>query len=398
MVSPVRIALCFGTYPPQHNGGADYVANLARALVAEGVEVLVLTSPSDGAPEQEEELPGLRVARIVEDWRTLSRKGRRSIKRANRVLAAEGVQVVHVFFPDSVVQGRYQLPAALGLGRIPLVSTFWNLGLGSRSPAAVRLESLALIARSRVLTSHDPAYLRLLERLSLGRRPVLWLPAGSNIPVNGRPSDPREQLSAKVGLDPRGRYLAYFGQLDATRGVEDLFVALADVREREDVRLLMVGSAGRPERYREGGTAAWADFNRVRSLPKELGVEEAVVWTDYLPGADVAALLGGADCCVFPYRKNSVGRSALAAALQLGVPTVLAGTPDSIAPLRPGRHVLLVPPGRPDELAAALSRLVADADERKRLADGALQAARLFAWPRIAAAARGAYTRALQLA
>jgi glycosyltransferase involved in cell wall biosynthesis len=396
MTSAVRIALCFGTYPPEHNGGSDYVANLARALAAEGLQVLVLTSPSDGAAEQEEELPGVRVARIVEDWRALTRKGRRSFRRANRLLAAEGVQVVHVFFPDSVFQGRYQVAAALGLGRVPLVSTFWNLGLGSRSPTAVRLESLALLARSRVLTSHDPAYLRLLERLSLGRRPVLWLPAGSNIPLNERPSEPREQLSLKAGLDPHARYLAYFGQLDATRGVEDLFVALAEVREREDVRLLMVGSAGRPERYRDGGAETWAEFHRLRSLPKKLGVEEAVVWTDYLPGQDVAALLGGADCCVLPYRKNSVGRSALAAALELGLPTVLAGTPETVKPLLPGRHVLLVPPRRPDELAVALTRLVADADERQRLADGALQAARLFAWPRIAAAARGAYTRALQ--
>jgi glycosyltransferase involved in cell wall biosynthesis len=390
------VALCFGTYPPEHNGGSDFVANLARSLVAEGLEVLVITSPSDGAPELEEEQPGLRVARIVEDWRSTTPGGRSALRLANRRIAAEGSQVVHVFFPDSVLQGRYQLPAALGLGRVPLVSTFWNLGLGPRSTAGVRLESLALLTRSRVLTSHDPSYLRLLERLSRRRRPVLWLPAGSNIRVKRQPSASREERAARAGLDPSARYLAYFGQLDATRGVEDLFIALAGARAQRDVRLLMIGSAGRPERYRAGGAATWAEFRRLQALPKELGVEDAVVWTDYLPEDGVATMLAAADCCVLPYRRNSVGRSALAAALELGLPTVLGGSPEAVAPLKPGRHVLVVPPGRPVELAAAFTRLVDDGEERARLAEGARQAARLFAWPRIAAAARGAYVRALR--
>ena len=74
--SLARVALCFGTYPPEHNGGSDFLANLGRALVDEGLEVLVLTSPSHGAPEQEEVQSGLRVARVVEDWRALTAAGR----------------------------------------------------------------------------------------------------------------------------------------------------------------------------------------------------------------------------------------------------------------------------------------------------------------------------------
>jgi glycosyltransferase involved in cell wall biosynthesis len=395
MTALARVAMCFGTYPPEHNGGSDFVANLARELVAEGIEVLVLTSPNSEAPETEEEQPGLHVARVIGDWRALTTTGRRSLRNANRLLAAEDVQVLHIFFPDSVFQGRYQLPAALGLGRVPVVSTFWNLGLGPRSPAGVRVQSLALLARSRVVTSHDPFYLRLLERLSSRRRPVLWLPAGSNIPVDGDPDTRGDQLRTHAGLDPRAFYLAYFGQLDPTRGIEDLFAALAQLRKEGDFRLLMIGSAGRPERYFDGSRETWAEFRRIRSLPESLGIDEAVEWTDYLPGKDVAALLRASDCCVLPYRRNSIGRSALASALENGVPVVLAGTREGVAPLEPGRDVLLVPPGRPDELAAAVARLAGDAEERRRLAAGALKAARIFAWPRIAAAAVEAYRKAI---
>jgi glycosyltransferase involved in cell wall biosynthesis len=246
-----------------------------------------------------------------------------------------------------------------------------------------------------VLTSHDPFYLRLLERLSLWKRPVLWLPAGSNIPVDGQRDDPRRGRPTRTGRDQEAIRLAYFGQLDSTRGIEDLFAALARLREGGDFRLLMIGSAGRPERYRDSDGQAWTEFRRLRSLPASLGIEDAVEWTEYLPAEDVAARLRAVDLCVLPYRRNSIGRSALVSALEQGVPVVLAGTPEGVAPLEPGRDVLLVPPGRPEELADAVGRLADDAEERGRLAAGGLKAARIFAWPRIAAAAVQAYRRAI---
>ena len=126
-----------------------------------------------------------------------------------------------------------------------------------------------------------------------------------------------------------------------------------------------------------------------------LGIAEQVEWTDYLSDGEVSQQLADLDLCVLPYRRNSLGRSALAAALAAGTPVVLAGRADRVAPLVPGRDVALVTPDDATGLAAMLARLIDDADERQRLADAARRAAQQFAWSRIAEDALSHYEEAL---
>lgn len=378
----MRVALCFGSYPPERNGGSDFVARLAAALAEHGVEVHVLTS-GDGSVERDGPVV---VHRAIRDWRL--RGGDR--RRFRGVVAEIAPDVMHVLFPDSVLQERFQLPVATPRG-IPLVTTWWNLALGRRSPPALRALSAALMLRSRVLTSHEPRALGVLRQIA-ARRPAEWLPVGNNLEAN-EPLPGREDARAAVGLGP-GDWLGYFGQLDPTRGVEDLFEALALLRRTRDVRLLMIGSAGRPERYRDQATSS--DYlDTVLALPARLGLaEEAVCWTDYLPDREVMLHLRAVDLCVLPYRRNSIGRSALAAALAAGAPTILAGSPSGIEPLADRKHVALVPPADPQRLAATVEALLADTDERARLAEAASGAADFFSWPSIAGRAAEIYARA----
>jgi glycosyltransferase involved in cell wall biosynthesis len=234
-----------------------------------------------------------------------------------------------------------------------------------------------------VVSSHDPTYLAALRRITLGRKPVRWLPVGSNF--------------AEAGIRRRRDgppTLGFFGQLDFTRGIDTLFHAFARLG-RDDVRLVMVGSAGRPERY-ANDPAALAEFERLRALPEKLGIADAVEWTGFVPDAELPDALADLDLCVLPYRRNSIGRSALAAALGAGVPVVLGGRAEGIAPLRDGDHVALVPPDDAETLSRTIGRLLDDDAERGRLAEGALRGARYFAWSDIAAAALDLYREALR--
>ena len=374
----LRVAVCFGSFPPQRNGGSDFVARFSSELAATGATVHVLTS-SSAAPERETFCDGVTVHRIVDNWHL--RGGHASLRRMRAVIEDEDVDVVHVLFPDSEVQGAYQLPALVGRGRIPLVTTFWNLGLGRRSPAPLRLESLALLARSAVLSSHDPLYLAALRRITLGVKPVHWLPVGSNF----------EHAGSRTRRDDR-IVLGFFGKLDFTRGVDTLFEAIAQL-DRPGVRLIMLGSAGQPERYATDPRTL-AEFERLRALPERLGIADAVSWTDFLSDESVPDALADLDICVLPYRRNSLGRSALAAALAAGVPVVLGGSPEGVAPLRDGEHIALVPPDDPKALAQTIRTLVDDPDARAMLSAGARRAASHFAWPEIARHALELYREA----
>jgi glycosyltransferase involved in cell wall biosynthesis len=341
-------------------------------------------------PEREQVSDHVTVFRIVDDW-TIRGRGRCALARVNRVIIQEQAEIIHVFFPDSVVQSRYQLPFLIGAGQVPLVTTFWALGLGRRSPLSVRLESLMLLARSRVLSSHDPTYLRMLKRVA-ARRPVAWLPVGNNLKF-GQREDPMK-IRGRYGITGSSPLLAYFGQLDETRGIEELMQALALIRPRTDARLVMVGSAGRPKRYAQYASSQEA-YKRYLRLPERLGVADAVTWTEYLPDAEAAGLIQSADLCVLPYRRNSLGRSALATALELEVPVVLAGSDAAIKPLCAEKHVAQVPSGDAETLASTLVDLLHDDARRERLRSGAREAAALFAWPRIAGLALDMYARVL---
>ena len=200
------------------------------------------------------------------------------------------------------------------------------------------------------------------------------------------------QARRALGLEEGPIWLGFFGQLDPTRGVEDLFAALPLVRRQHDVRLVMIGSAGRPERY-DADVRSAQYFRAVRALPGTLGVEDAVHWTDHWSDDEVIRAFRAIDVCVLPYRRNTIGRSALATALETGTPTVLAGTAAGISPLKAREQVALVPREDPQALAATLTRLAKDPGEREHLRRGALAASELFSWDRVADRAVAIYER-----
>ena len=150
------------------------------------------------------------------------------------------------------------LPGFNARGRISAARETWTpkdparhdiLGPRSRPPfpPATRLVSAALLAGSNVLTSHDPSYMRVLQRLTGRLKPVRWLPVGNNVGAVHWEVD-RLEARRKLKIDLNATWLGFFGQLDPTRGVEDLMDAVELLRRQRDVRLLMIGSAGQPRR------------------------------------------------------------------------------------------------------------------------------------------------------
>src|SRR5207253_8263438 len=99
-----------------------------------------------------------------------------------------------------------------------------------------------------------------------------------------------------------------------------------------------------------------------------------VDWTPWLVYEQLPAVLRGSKAAL-----GIFGTSAKAArvipnkafqALATGTPLVTADTPAARELLEDGESALLVPPGEPEALAAALRRLAADDDLARRLSTG----------------------------
>jgi glycosyltransferase involved in cell wall biosynthesis len=153
-------------------------------------------------------------------------------------------------------------------------------------------------------------------------------------------------------------------------GVDDLIDAFG-LLERGRYQLEVVGTGPHEPALRE----------RVRRL----GLEAQVRFTGWLDPAEVARRHREADLFTLVPRVESFGNAFLEA-LASGLPIVgstAGGIPELV---EPGRHGQLVPPGRPRELAYAISYLAAD--PRLRLEIGRrnrADAERTHSWDRVTA-------------
>ncbi len=102
----------------------------------------------------------------------------------------------------------------------------------------------------------------------------------------------------------------------------------------------------------------------LREQAQRLGIESSVRFAGFR--ADLLEFLGHADLLVHPALREGLG-ICLLEAQAAGVPVVAShagGIPEAVAD---GLTGMLVPPARPDELAAALVDLLGDAGKRHQL-------------------------------
>jgi glycosyltransferase involved in cell wall biosynthesis len=239
-----------------------------------------------------------------------------------------------------------------------------------------RYERAAYRGAERVFVNYDAVARIVAERHGPGVR-VARLAYG---PESGFASAPGgvEVPAAIARLEPAGAPLVVcVARHHARKGVDVLIEALARLRdEGTPVRACLVGD----------GPLLDADGARVEALGLAAGVAvtglvEAI--DPYLAAADVFAL---------PSREEQSGALALLEALRHGLPVVASavdGIPEDVVD---GESALLVPPGDPAALAAALRRLVTDPPLRERLGRAAHRTfAERFSAERFAADVGAAY-------
>jgi glycosyltransferase involved in cell wall biosynthesis len=264
--------------------------------------------------------------------------------------------------PDLLVAVTTVLPAALAAARIEGVPAvvyaaevysqpwkrspaleLWGAGLAR---GTARLAS-GLVCCSRLVAAQFPD----------GRVPL----AIAYPPVGGEyAGGDRAAARARFGCEDADPCIAVVGNLSRGRGQDLGIRALAEVRRvAPAARLLLVGAAHpRPVDRAYAG--------ELRALARDLGVEGAVAFTGSVPA--IAGVYAAADVVVNPARTaESFGRVA-AEALVAGRPPVTTDVGAVREVIRDGVDGIVVPPERPDAIAAAVLGLWRDPERARRLA------------------------------
>ncbi|MCS6827968.1 MAG: glycosyltransferase family 4 protein [Caldilinea sp.] len=198
-----------------------------------------------------------------------------------------------------------------------------------------------------------------------------------------RPASEAEVIDARTRYRIDRPYLLMVGTLEPRKNHAAALHALARLKaEGHPHVLVIVGGSG------------WL-FEPIHRLVDALGLHSDVLFTGYIPAADLPPLYTGADCVLLPSLYEGFGFPALEA-MACAAPVVCSNV--SSLPEVVGDAALLVPPTDVDALAAAL-RLVltqpALANTLRRR--GPVQAGR-FRWERCAAETVEVYRRAAALA
>ncbi len=359
----MKIAIAIHEYPPVGGGASTAAAQTARALAAEGHEVLVVTAGGRGLPAEERtgtvtvrRLPGLRTSRLVPGSVELLSFCASAALSLEGQLRRFGAEAVIAYFAAPV--GPFAVRAARRL-RIPVVVSlrgsdvpgFQHGRLEGRIGAIARPVIRWTLARADAVAPNS----EVLRSLALAFMPEIE--AKTTVVANGI----EEESIAAVPASSGGRTLrlVQVGQLIERKRVDVTIDALARI---PDATLTVIGDGPLRE--------------ALEARARPLG--DRVTFTGHLPRAEILARLRAHD--VFVMTSVAEGMSnALVEAMAAGLPIVVApnGSHDVVERAGAG---LVVPAGDPATLATALAVLAADPARRAAYARAALAHVRTLTW------------------
>ena len=376
-------------------GGVDaggqnvHVESLARALVRAGHDVTVYTRrDSPDLPGRVRTGDGVLVEHLdagpagpVPKDELLPLVGQLGSQLAER-FAADPPDLVHAHFWMS---GLAVLSATRDLD-VPVVQTFHALGVTKRRfqgradtspPVRIRLERALARDVDRVIATSTDEVAELL-RLGALRRRITVVPSGVDVDQFS-PDGPAAERT------DRPRVLCV-GRLVPRKGFDTVIRALAAV---PDAELVIAGGPAAAE------LADDPEAKRLLRLAERFGVADRVRLVGAVPRPDMPALLRSADLVVCTPWYEPFGIVPVEA-MACGVPVIASAIGGFLDTVVDGATGTLVPPRRPDRLAAAIRKLLAEPFWREAYGTAGVDRARSrYSWDRIAAGTLAVYGEVL---
>ena len=362
-------------------GGAERsLAALAPAYAERDLRLTVGYLHERPGVRAELEAAGATVRPLAGPWGMAG-----AVRRARGLLAATRPDLVHTTLFEADLVGR------AAAGRVPVVTSLVNDAYGATQAGAPGMARWKLgaarlldaasarrVARFHAISGHVAELLA--ARLRLPRERIEVVPRGRDpVALGTRSTARRAAARAALGVEPGAPLLLAAARHEHQKGLDVLLAAFPAVAEAAPgARLAVAG--------RDGNQTP-----RLRAAAERSGLGGAVRFLG--ARGDVAELLCAADVFVVPSRWEGFG-SVLLEAMALEAPIVASDLPAVREVV--GDDALLVPPDRPDALAAAVTAALADPDGAARRAARARERfLATFTIDRVADGMAGFYRRAL---
>jgi len=379
----LKIGIVTGEYPPHQGGVGDFTREIANALVDLGHEVHVITHQKATPSKQ------IKVHPVITSWNLQSLI---SIRQLAHNLNLDLLNIQYQAAAYGMTPPIHFLPLVAG---VPCVMTFHDLRVPYLFPkaGALRWQAIMLLAKTSagVIVTNPEDRLTLEKNLWKADK-LIEIPIGSNIKVNPKlqTSNSKKETRRKYGIGEDDLVIGYFGFLNASKGGETLFRALAQLPITNYKLLLIGGRTGSSDPTNQ----AYAD--QLDALANELGITNRIIRTGYLSPEDTTSAFFACDLMAMPYEDGaSFRRGTFMACLAHGMPTITTQPSAPLAQLKHRENVYLISPSSPVTLSSAIMILQSDSILRERIARGALELSDLFTWDKIAKRTGEFFERAL---
>ena len=369
----MRIALVTPYDYPYPGGVTQHIANLDRVFRRWGHEVWVLAASSKDKDELDHNV--IKVAGGVFPLHSSGSVARISLsprvyRRVKTILREKSFDVIHLHEPLMPV--------------LPLVVLRHSHAVNVGTFHAYRETSHPGYEYGWHLL--QPFFHRLDGRIAVSdaaRDAVARYFPGDYVVIPNGIDYERYRAAAPRGNDERPTVL-FFGRLEKRKGFEYLFQAFARVRQAvPDARLVVAGAYRKEDKEPFVREARRAGIRGIRFV----GYVDEEQKPHYFRSCDLF--------CAPSIGFESFGM-VLLEAMAAGRPVVASDIPGYRSVLKDGCEGLLVEPGDPDALAAALIRLLRDPDLRARMGERGAETARAFAWEKVATRVLDLYNELLQ--
>lgn len=363
----MKIAI-IGNFPPRRCGIAEFTADFASSIYKAGADVLNI------AMNDREE--GYEYGSEVD--LQIRSTHREAYALCGEVIEKNGctaLSLQHEYGIFGGKDGEWILDLAENTS-VPIFTTLHTV-LQDPSPNQYRILNELAQRSTKLVTMAEKGRQLLQDVYGVNPKKIEVIP--HPIPSNTESGRAEFRMKNNLGDEP---VLATFGLLSPNKGIEDMIRAMAVIRESHSTAKYVVAGRTHPhiqlnqgEEYRE----------RLVTLISELGLENNIVWIDrFVSKAELLAMLTAIEIYVTPYHNmHQITSGTLSYAFGLGNAVVSTPYWHAQELLGQGRGVL-VPPADPQSLAKAITRLLDNPDQIRKLQMEAKSIGRNWTWDVIA--------------
>lgn len=178
-----------------------------------------------------------------------------------------------------------------------------------------------------------------------------------------------ERVLKKYGI--LNNYIIYIGTIQPRKNLLRLIRSFKTI---ENCQLVIAG------KIKGLGKQAWMN-EEILGESKALGIEEKVVFTDFVPTADLPYLLSGAKAFILPSLWEGFGIPVVEA-MACGTPVIVSNV--SSLPEVAGEAGIMVDPKSESQIEQAIRLLITDTKLCARLSKKGLEQAKKFSWEKMA--------------